>query len=109
MPGTECCQPGRGLEHPSCVPHVEPEVASETRLQGPASRESESWATQHRPLASLSIWEAGGAQVTRVSEDRKARETLAVPPPHLSRGPPRKTDTGAGYLLVGPDILQEGT
>lgn len=47
--------------------------------------------------------------MTQVSEDRKARETLAVPHPHPSQGPLRKTDTGAGYLLVGPDMLQEET
>lgn len=65
MPRTECCQPGRGLEHPSCVPHVEPEVASETRLRRPVSRESESWATRHRPLGLSELQHLGGRGVPK--------------------------------------------
>lgn len=46
------------------------------------------------PLSS-STWRQAGAQVTQGSEDRKARGDTRCP------SPPRKTDTGAGCLLVG--------
>ena len=87
MPGTERRQPGWRLERPSRAPHVELEVAGKTWLRRPASRESESWVSSHWPcgLLSSSTWRQAGAQVTQGSEDRKARETLAVPHPQGKR------------------------